>query len=634
MAALSFRNALFDLFRSDLLAYLGDGYVPSHPDGEFGTLPPDTAARQFAALHCAKSIVKKFQDEIDEAATTNVARGKFLAANESCKMWEAPPWSDPSLEGSRAAELYGEWRAEMYRFFDTSPELLGARGAALAEEYPDYDWSVLLDASKIVAFANTGPGSNVGAVGCTFAEKFDASHLTYSDDHIKWLWELRTQSPSWRDLESSRLLRGLRLNKIAAAKLSFVPKTVSESRTICIEPSLNLFFQKGVESLLEHQLQLYFGIDLSNQQAVNRELARIGSIDGSFATIDLTSASDTIAYRLVKDCVPPHQFKYLDWLRSRYAQDGEEAIELQMFSTMGNAFTFPLQTAIFAAAVSAVYKLRGLPLRARQRRVHGYNGQDLIYDEAFPTWGCNGDDIIVYREAYDEVVFLLKLLGFTPNLRKSFNSGFFRESCGADWYKGVQVRGVYCQSAKNDQDINSLINRLMVWSVEHDIAIPNTLGWLAGRLKRRLYVPMFEQEVCGIRVPLSAAPARKRRRRKEAQLETEYSYQKWEFRPSGFQYETENGDGNDEVFVKVLGFWPFTSISTYLSLLRGDLRGRFLARRKESDKKGNYRAVWCWTQSWDSVPLVGGQWKHCLVPLTEDYQLRYHQKLLLNRIVG
>lgn len=632
MAALSFRSALYDLLRSDLLAYLGDGYLPSSPDGEFGTLPPDTAARQFAALHCAKSIVKKFQDEVDEASTNSVAMEKFLAANESCAGWSAPRWSDPSFDGSRDAELYGEWREQMRRFFETPPNALGARGAALAEEYPDYDWNVVLDVSKIVAFANVGPGSNVEAVGCTFAEKFDASHLTYCDDHVKWLWELRTESPSWRDLETSRLLRGFRLKKVEASKLNFVPKTVAESRTICVEPTLNTFFQKGVEFLLGQQLLLYYGIDLSNQQAVNRELARIGSIDGSYATIDLTSASDTIAYRLVKDSVPAHQFKYLEWLRTRWAQYQETGIELQMFSTMGNAFTFPLETAIFAAAVGAVYKLRGLPLKSRQRRVFGYDGQDLIYNEEFPTWGCNGDDIVVFREAYDDVVRLLKLLGFTPNLRKSFNDGFFRESCGADWYKGTQVRGVYCQHAKTDQDINSLINRLMVWSVEHDISLPNTLGWLTSRLKRRLFVPMFEQEVSGIRVPSAALPSRKRQRIRESQWEPGISYQKWEYRSSGFYYSTV--DSKDTVFSQVLGFWPFTSIATYLSLLRGDLRGKFLARRKESDKYGTYRAVWCWTQSWDSEPLMGGQWKHCLVPLTEDYQLQYYMKLLSNRIIG
>ena len=626
MAAMSFRSALYDLFRSDLLACLGDGYMPHSPDGEWGVLPTDCAARQFAALHCAKSLVKKFQDEIDQATTDRVALEKFLAANESCRMWEPPRWADPSLRGGYEAELYGEWREQMRHFFETAPETMGAAGAALVEEYPDYDWGVVLDASKIVAFANSGPGSSVGAIGCTFAEKFDASHATYGDDHIKWLWELKTESPTWRDLEISRQMRGLRLNKVAASKLTFVPKTVSESRTICVEPLLNTFFQKGAGFLLERQLKLYFGIDLSNQQAINRELARIGSIDGSYATIDLTSASDTIAYALVKDSVPAHQFKYLNWLRTRCAQFDGESIELQMFSTMGNAFTFPLQTAIFAAAVRAVYRIRGIPARSRQRRSFGIADQKLVYDEEFPTWGCNGDDIVVVREAYDDVVNLLKLLGFTPNLKKSFSEGWFRESCGADWYKGVNVRGVYCQHAKTEQDINSLINRLMTWSVEHDIGIPNTLGWLKGRLKRPFLVPMFEEETSGIRVPFTATPKRKRSRIQEGR-EREWAYQKWDFFASGFSYDVvEDGVG--------LSTWPFSPVGTILSILRGDLRGCFLARRKESDRNGRYRAVWRWAPAWDSTPLVGGQWKHCLVPLTEDYKLRYYLKLLTNRIVG
>jgi len=51
-----------------------------------------------------------------------------------------------------------------------------------------------------------------------------------------------------------------------------------------------------------------------------------------------------------------------------------------------------------------------------------------------------GDDIIVRKSVYEPLIELLAYLGFTTNSRKTFSSGPFRESCGADWYEGKDVR--------------------------------------------------------------------------------------------------------------------------------------------------------------------------------------------------
>ena len=75
-------------------------------------------------------------------------------------------------------------------------------------------------------------------------------------------------------------------------KLTTVPKDSSTDRVICIEPTFNLFFQKGVGSYIRRQLAKS-GVDL-NDQFRNQYLAH-KAYDRGFATIDLSSASDTIS---------------------------------------------------------------------------------------------------------------------------------------------------------------------------------------------------------------------------------------------------------------------------------------------------------------------------------------------------
>lgn len=203
-------------------------------------------------------------------------------------------------------------------------------------------------------------------------------------------------------------------------KIDFVPKTAKTHRSIAIEPLLNTYVQKGIDQVMRDRLRK-FGYDLSDQGA-NQELARVGSVDGSFATLDLSSASDTLSRELVRYLVPPGVYAILSAARSpSYKLDGKVA-RYEKFTSMGNGFCFPLETLVFAAAA-----------RASMRATLGHLGRHCVY----------GDDIIVPTSAYALTVALLQFLGFTPNPSKSFSKGPFRESCGTDWYKGQDVRPVY-----------------------------------------------------------------------------------------------------------------------------------------------------------------------------------------------
>jgi hypothetical protein len=106
-------------------------------------------------------------------------------------------------------------------------------------------------------------------------------------------------------------------------------------------------------------------------------------------------------------------------------------------SSMGNGFTFALESAIFAAISYGV-----------QMEVDGeYSADDsAIY----------GDDIIVKTTLVDKMVYALNSCGFSLNREKSFTSGPFRESCGADWFHGQHIRPVLL--SETPQSVPAVIN--------------------------------------------------------------------------------------------------------------------------------------------------------------------------------
>lgn len=206
--------------------------------------------------------------------------------------------------------------------------------------------------------------------------------------------------------------------------VSFVPKNAKTHRAIAVEPSLNAFVQKGVGSLLRDLLKKW-GVNL-HDQGKNAELARKGSIDGSLATIDLSMASDTIAYQAVKYLLPDEWSIFLEYLRTPgYLDlDGSKQVHpYHKWSSMGNGYTFELETLIFSAVVKSIVN-KG--------------------DE----WAVYGDDIVVPSYALEDLASLLDHLGFLMNTEKSFASGPFRESCGKDYFLGHEVRGFYLKEIK------------------------------------------------------------------------------------------------------------------------------------------------------------------------------------------
>jgi hypothetical protein len=121
--------------------------------------------------------------------------------------------------------------------------------------------------------------------------------------------------------------------------------------------------------------------------------------------------------------LPPEWFEVLDALRSRRTWFEGAWHHNQKFSSMGNGFTFELETLIFYAI-------------SKEACGGSATGDIWVY----------GDDIIVPTPFFKDVVSALRYFGFTPNPRKSFGSGYFRESCGGDFFAGTNVRPFYLKS--------------------------------------------------------------------------------------------------------------------------------------------------------------------------------------------
>lgn len=215
-----------------------------------------------------------------------------------------------------------------------------------------------------------------------------------------------------------------------------VPKTSRSLRGCGKEPSINVHYQLALGSALRERLMRH-GYDLTSLQAVHRRLAQEGSKTGLLATIDLSSASDTVATALVELLLPPSWHEVLCSLRSPYTRVDGKWCKLEKFSSMGNGFTFELETVIFLAIC-----LTSVP--------DSLPGVDVsVY----------GDDIIVPTEFASEVLSALRFFGFTPNPKKTFVEGSFRESCGGDFFNGVPVRAHYLKEEPDEpQKVISLAN--------------------------------------------------------------------------------------------------------------------------------------------------------------------------------
>jgi len=223
--------------------------------------------------------------------------------------------------------------------------------------------------------------------------------------------------------------------EIHPGRVVFVPKSAKEHRSVMIEPVLNTMCQAGIGQYMKRALGRS-GIDITDQTR-NQRLAREGSLTGDLATLDLSSASDTLAKEAVYHFLGGEWFAFLSRFRTGTCTLNGRVMRLEKFSSMGNGFTFPLETLVFFALAHACTRELGLDTRC----VSAY-----------------GDDIVVPTGAAESLMEVLRDAGFVVNKAKSYWSGPFRESCGKDYLLGTDVRPVYLKDRLTGHDVFRLHN--------------------------------------------------------------------------------------------------------------------------------------------------------------------------------
>lgn len=274
------------------------------------------------------------------------------------------------------------------------------------------------DVEELFEKASWGPGSSTLVKGddVSHKRKFQSETGITANLYTHMQAVLPLAYPLWFGREH---LGDSSLTLEAGNTVTTVPKNSKTDRVIAVEPGLNLWFQKGCGDMIRSRLRR-FGIDLNSQKR-NQELARQG-VELNLATVDFSSASDTISIELIRSVLPERWFTVLDACRSKAGILQNSQFEWNKFSSMGNGFTFELESLIFYSAAVAVCDHLGL---------------NTHFVSVF------GDDVIIPNQAFALYSSFCDFLGFTVNPEKSFSSGSFRESCGAHYFRGSDVKPLY-----------------------------------------------------------------------------------------------------------------------------------------------------------------------------------------------
>ena len=227
-------------------------------------------------------------------------------------------------------------------------------------------------------------------------------------------------------------------------KVITVPKTQETPRLIAIEPTAMQYMQQGLMQRLVAGIEAdpVLGTVIGfKDQSSNQQLAKKGSLYGVLATLDLSEASDRVSYQHVMDLF--HRFPFVreavDACRSQRASvpafwyHPTTVMPLRKFASMGSALTFPFEAMVFttviALAIWEEYAESGIHSRITRQDMMSLLSGVRVY----------GDDIVVPTHYVAGVIRYLELFGFKVNAHKSFWEGKFRESCGKEYYNGVDV---------------------------------------------------------------------------------------------------------------------------------------------------------------------------------------------------
>lgn len=513
---------LFDILETEVLHDLSIFETPYSPIPEVGVVrymdsrtgreTTTSAGRFYAALTLSAGLRKRFIGATSAPSVSSTDREtnavlEFLEDNARCAQFNRS--FRPSDMPDFVQVIFGEVRLLLAETFeDPRFEFTFSRigcglvsGPGASSGLPKRLKRALLDAGSYGRLGNSPMSFSHDNVRRLYKAVCNTSRLTYAAEAVRY---------ACYGVDDSV--------EVPAVFLS-VPKTTLKNRGICTQPSGNMALQLSTHSWFCEILR-FWGVDLENQQFLNRRLAYYGSRgplhckgrSWSFDTWDLSRASN-FPWQLIVEVFPPEVVVWLDSIRSHEMLvslgSSYQCVRKEMCSTMGNGFTFALMTLLLSAIVKALYSYFGLSEYDEIcSPTAGVRHPEAVRSSRLKTWAVYGDDIIVDHRLRYALPLVLKHFGFLVNSDKSYTSGSFRESCGADFYQGYNVRPVFVETLDNQADIYSLLNRLSEWSIYHSIPLPRAIHCLrtaAASLGPELRVPFGEDVSAGLRVPPNMA---------------------------------------------------------------------------------------------------------------------------------
>jgi len=449
----------------------------------------------------AASLIRDFQINLNEPCFCSELRDHILNS-EAAQFRQLTPQSTSEMTPSlfkatyQIASIFKRYRFEVDTYSDSDLE-----NKAIKSFLDTQDRVSVVDLSSVSAFSHvvldraaTYIQSVLGmysdeehrrlcrfgrraSVGIPAAQACEAARwelpISGSPEQISWFdAEMRnvdSVQEYWIEQLDSDPLRSV-YKETSSLKLTLVPKTFKSLRTIMPNTTIGSYMSFGLGEMMRKRLKRA-GYNIATLQERHKVLARRASVHGLHVTADLSSASDSITDALVERIFPSDWYSVLKASRiSSVVLPNGDCIESKTFCTMGIGYTFPLQTLVFLALIKAIESI--LFHRLDRRTISVY-----------------GDDLIYANRMHKQVVSVFGELGFVINIEKTFDEGHFRESCGGDYYHGVDVRpfqprngasvvGKRTYEAMLYKYINGL---LMRWS-EHEIG--NTLSFLLSEISR------------------------------------------------------------------------------------------------------------------------------------------------------
>jgi hypothetical protein len=265
-----------------------------------------------------------------------------------------------------------------------------------------------------------------------------------------------------------------------------VRKNAETDRGIGIPTDMGVVLQLAIGRMMRKRLYAA-GINL-NDQSFNQRAACIGSRDGSRTTVDVKSASQSVTTGLVYNLIgsqshrdlDPRWYLAMDATRAPYTKIDEKQHKglhpNELFSAMGNGYTFELESMIFYALAWACCSYLAVDT-------------DVV--------SVYGDDIILPGDSRVSDLFqrAFSWCGFRINADKSFglnseadaHGNRFRESCGKHFLNGRDVTPFYVDGPLTQpQNVVLCYNNLIRWAREgvfsRDGRVLEVAVWLLGHL--------------------------------------------------------------------------------------------------------------------------------------------------------